>query len=605
MLLKFFLVFFVLTSTSFALPGNGKHCSRDVSFKTSIREKLAGPPTGWVQDPSANVDKNSMMSLRIHLVHQDMDKFHELAMNLYGSHLSQQVIDSMIAPKDESRNLVLQWLNIEGLTNYSSLSTRGDSIIVKASISQIEKLLDAEYNSFVRTDSGQSVVRTLEYSIPSVLKGHVDVVQPTTFFGLRPQRSSARIIKPNSFETENSNVAGCVGTTVIPECLSNLYGFATAKNYTNGLMGIAGFLEEYPSPSDLTKFMTTFMQGGNEHQTYSCIELHNGTAAGNTTCGISGVETGSKIIPDYSEANLDIQYIRAITKAIPNIYYSTAGRPPILGTGENTNEPYLDFLDILLDLPSASLPNTISVSYGDDESTVPLDYATTVCNLFAQLGVRGVSILVASGDSGVGGSCLVNGKAQFTTAFPASCPWVTAVGGTTLATGQTKYNETAWDGSGGGFSEVFGRPSYQNATVNKWLVSDKTHQGVNLYFNQSGRAYPDVAAQSYGFQVVIGGSTETIYGTSCASPTFASIIQLLNSDRLASGKTGLGFLNPWLYSNATAGLTDITNGANSGCGGTIGPAGTTAGFQAVPGWDPATGLGTPNFQSLLKISSAT
>ena len=54
----------------------------------------------------------------------------------------------MITPKDESRDLVLQWLNIEGLGNYSSLSARADSIIVKASISQIEKLLNAEYSSF-------------------------------------------------------------------------------------------------------------------------------------------------------------------------------------------------------------------------------------------------------------------------------------------------------------------------------------------------------------------------------------------------------------------------------------------------------------------------
>jgi tripeptidyl-peptidase-1 len=82
MLFKFFRVFFVLASTSFALPGIGKYSSRDVSFKTSIREKLAGPPVGWVEDASANVDKNSMMSLRIHLVHQDMDKFHELALDV-------------------------------------------------------------------------------------------------------------------------------------------------------------------------------------------------------------------------------------------------------------------------------------------------------------------------------------------------------------------------------------------------------------------------------------------------------------------------------------------------------------------------------------------
>ncbi|KAE9364939.1 subtilisin-like protein [Stipitochalara longipes BDJ] len=607
MLLKIFCSVLLLVPLSFSFPGNAKNSDRDVLFKSSTREKLAGPPLGWVKDESANIDKNSMMTLRIHLTHQNMDKFHELATNLYGSHLSQEVINSMIAPKDESRDLVLQWLNNEGLGDYSSISPRADSIIIQASISQIEKLLDAEYSSFVRIDSRQSVVRTLEYSIPGLLKSHVDMVQPTTFFGLRPQRSGARILKPNTLETELEIVTGCVGTIVTPECLSNLYNFKGAKNYTNGLMGIAGFLEEYPSPSDLASFMTLFVKGGNEHQTYSCIELHNGTATGNTTCGISGVGPDRNNPPDYSEANLDAQYARAITQAIPNVYYSTAGRPPWLGgAGENTNEPYLDFLDILLNLTAASLPNTISISYGDDESTVPLDYATTVCNLFAQLGARGVSILVASGDSGVGGStCSVNGKAQFTTAFPASCPWVTAVGGTQLATSQSKYNETAWDGSGGGFSEVFKRPSYQNATISNWLTDDKTHQAVNLYFNQSGRAYPDVSAQSYGFQVVINNKTNTIYGTSCASPTFASIIQLLNSDRLANGKSGLGFLNPWLYSNATAGLMDITNGANSGCGGTIGPSRVIAGFQAVPGWDPVTGLGTPNFESLLKISSAT
>jgi tripeptidyl-peptidase-1 len=77
--------------------------------------------------------------------------------------------------------------------------------------------------------------------------------------------------------------------------------------------------------------------------------------------------------------------------------------------------------------------------------------------------------------------------------------------------------------------------------------------------------------------IVVSGSAELVDGTSCATPTFASIIQLLNSDRLASGKSTLGFLNPWLYSNATSGLTDITSGKNTGCSGVI----SGAGFSAV------------------------
>jgi tripeptidyl-peptidase-1 len=146
---------------------------------------------------------------------------------------------------------------------------------------------------------------------------------------------------------------------------------------------------------------------------------------------------------------------------------------------------YLEFLNYLLGLSTSALPNTVSISYGDDESTVPLDYADNVCNLFSQLGARGVSVLVASGDSGVGSTCKSGNTKTFTTSFPASCPWVTTVGGTTGV-----GPEAAWSGSGGGFSEVFGRPAYQNATVNKWLTTDTTHNANKAYFNSSGRAYP-------------------------------------------------------------------------------------------------------------------
>ena len=71
------------------------------------------------------------------------------------------------------------------------------------------------------------------------------------------------------------------------------------------------------------------------------------------------------------------------------------------------------------------IPQTISISYADDEQTVPLDYAMTVCNLFAQLGTMGTGVLFASGDFGVGiGSCLSNDgsdRLQFLPMFPASC----------------------------------------------------------------------------------------------------------------------------------------------------------------------------------------
>lgn len=129
----------------------------------------------------------------------------------------------------------------------------------------------------------------------------------------------------------------------------------------------------------------------------------------------------------------------------------------------NTNEPYYDWLTYILN-KTDGIPQTITTSYGDDEQTVPNDYANKVCTSFAQLGTRGVSLLFSSGDSGVGGGdCKTNdGKntVQFQPAFPASCPYVTTVGGTVKVS-----PETAVDFSGGGFSNYFATPSYQsNAT---------------------------------------------------------------------------------------------------------------------------------------------
>ncbi|ESZ90445.1 hypothetical protein SBOR_9165 [Sclerotinia borealis F-4128] len=586
LLLNIFSVAFA-TSTVQALPTFGK---------SSVFEKIAAPPAGWALDEDAVFDKDvSTMKLRLHLVAQNMPKFHKMAMDiatpghaLYGRHMDQTVINSMIAPKSQSRDLVLQWLATAGLTNQTSVSARGDSVIVEASISQVEELLQAEYSAYVHTGLHEGAIRTLKYSLPDSLKDHVDIVQPTTFFGLRAMRSTIK--QHEEFDESMLNVdgteavTGCSGSTITPTCLANLYSFTSAPaTLTSGLMGIAGFLKQWPSKSDLTTFMNSYAYFANKAYSYTCTLINGGTCPSSGS-GYPGIE-----------ANLDVQYARAITSEIPNIYYSTGGSPPIVGSGSNTNEPYLELLDSLL--AATTLPNTLSISYGDDESTVPLSYADEVCNLFSQLGARGVSILVASGDSGVGTTCTIDGSTKgFTTSFPASCPWVTVVGGTT-----GNSPEAAWTDGGGGFSSVFGQPSYQTSAVSTWLTTDRTHNSVVNYFNASGRAYPDVAAQATNFIIVASGFAELVDGTSCATPTFSSVIQLVNSNRVAAGKAGLGFLNPWLYTTAKSALTDITSGKITGCSGVI----SGAGFSAVSGWDPATGLGTPNYTKLLAISNST
>ncbi|KAL1652679.1 hypothetical protein SLS61_004659 [Didymella pomorum] len=556
-----------------------------------VLEKIESSPTGWTLDPAANEEKaRTTLTLKIHLVNQGMNDFHKLALDIatpgssqYGRHLDYEQILSMTAPKEESVSLVKKWLDSEAPN--AKVSVSGDYVTVEGSVDAIEQLLKTKYNTYVNEETKTKVLRTLEYSVPAAIVGHVDMIQPTTFFGVKQFRST--ISEHHAIEEDNFNieavsaVTGCSGTRITPTCLANLYNFANAKNETTGLLGVAGFLEEYAIKTDFTTFLNSYAYFNNKARSFTCTGVNGGT------CPTS---------PAGIEANLDVQYAGSIASTVPMTYYSTAGRGQFVGSGTNTNEPYLEFLNYLLALPAASLPNTLSISYGDDEETVPLSYATNACNLFSQLGARGVSILISSGDSGVGTTCKVNGKTSFQTAFPASCPWVTTVGGTT-----GNSPENAWSSGGGGFSEVFGRPSYQDAVVSKWLTSDTTHSTVKNYFNSSGRAYPDISAQATNFVIVASGSAQSVSGTSCSAPTTAGIFQLLNSARIASGKKGLGFLNPWLYGTASTGFTDIKNGKIGGCSGVI----SGAGFSAVSGWDPATGLGTPNYEALLAFATST
>ncbi|KAK7696298.1 hypothetical protein QCA50_000952 [Cerrena zonata] len=254
-----------------------------------------------------------------------------------------------------------------------------------------------------------------------------------------------------------------------------------------------------------------------------------------------------------------------------------------------TPKQWLDFV-----LNQTNPPQVISTSYGDVEQTVPESYARLVCQGFAQLGARGVSLFFSSGDNGVGDgnsdpktqSCQSNdgrNATQFLPVFPASCPYVTAVGAT------YHIPEVVAQFSGGGFSDTFSRPSYQDAAVSKYLsnLPNGTHAGL---YNRTGRAYPDISAQGVSYTIWAGGKRGHVLGTSASAPTVASIFALLNDARLQNGLPALGFLNPLLYKISAEHpetLNDITQGSNPGCG--------TKGFNATVGWDPVTGLGTPNF----------
>lgn len=140
---------------------------------------------------------------------------------------------------------------------------------------------------------------------------------------------------------------------------------------------------------------------------------------------------------------------------------------------------------------------------------MPRPYAQQVCDLFGQLGTRGVSILAASGDAGPGQSCQSNNGSEavrFLPAFPASCPWVTTVGAT-----EGNSPEVAAALSGGGFSDYFARPAYQYDAVEAYL--EKHGKEWEGYYNRSGRAFPDVAALGKNYPIFNHDVIESADGT--------------------------------------------------------------------------------------------
>lgn len=354
----------------------------------------------------------------------------------------------------------------------------------------------------------------------------------------------------------------------------------------NGI-GLTNYLNQTSHRADTKLLLENFRPAAaGAADTFKIVVIDNGN-------NDQGPYTKKQIADQKNiEGNLDAQNILSVAWPTKLTAYNTGGSPPFipdLNTPTDTNEPYATWLNYVL--AQDNLPQVISTSYGDDEQTVPRSYAKRACQGFAQLGARGISVLFSSGDSGVGpsGKCFSNvnpKKEMFLPAFPAGCPWVTAVGGTAGFEPEVAVSRF---GSGGGFANYFPTPDYQKATVQAYI---KSLNGLyNGLYNKGGRGYPDVAAQGNHDVIAWAGNITTVGGTSASAPTFAAVIALVNDALIAKGKPSLGFLNPWIYSGAYSALTDVTSGSAIGC--------NVSGFPAQTGWDAVTGWGTPNFGKLV------
>jgi hypothetical protein len=265
--------------------------------------------------------------------------------------------------------------------------------------------------------------------------------------------------------------------------------------------------------------------------------------------------------------------------------------------GPNTNAGAYDtYQGMVVD----DVAKVISTSWGVCEAQVGSSMAAAENTLFEEAAAQGQSVFAAAGDSGTTDCSDSSGNpiAQQAVDDPASQPFVTGVGGTTLPRVVSPLDETVWnDGTGGGsggggVSMLWSRPGYQSGLA---------QQQSSITCGTSGytcREVPDVSADAdpnTGYAIYWGGGWSPVGGTSAAAPTWASLTALANAS--AACRTPAGFADPALYGAARTAYAQDFNDVTSGNNGYDG----VAGYSAGAGYDMASGLGSPKGMTLAPV----
>ncbi|KAH8897175.1 putative alkaline serine protease AorO [Thozetella sp. PMI_491] len=651
--------------TTFPRPGYTAH------------EKRAHEPHMWTRRNA--VPRDVLLPVRIGLKQANLHKGHNLLMDVsrhdspnYGKYYTAEEVTELFAPEQETVEIVRTWLEDSGIhPGRVSQSSNKAWLAFDATTVEVEELLQTEFYFYEHDTSGDVNIATQKYHVPSHVSSHVDYITPGIrllstgkghgskarrslqrrgFMGSNGRPSGPTIMKKLPSTITNAIAADPLANcdeTVTPACIAAMYNITAATLAAPGnQLGIYETGDVY-SQIDLNLFFANVFP-----------TIPNGTHP-----ELRGVDGGLAPTESYpsnetifpgGESALDFQITypiiwpqNSVLFQTDDYVYSEQTSPFFQGLfnnfldaidgsyctysymGETGNDPKYDPTypdskpggytgELMCGVYEST--NVISISYGINEYDISLAYQERQCSEFMKLGLQGVSIVVASGDSGVAGrfgqnghlnGCLLDGSV-FNPDFPGTCPYLTMAGSVYLPSGANASRDeevaTTSFGSGGGFSNLYPTPDYQaqavddyfnlyapaNVTALPFYETSQNHSvGANGgVYNRAGRGYPDVSA--IGDNVLVYWDTEAflIGGTSASAPVFAAVLNRINEERIAAGKSTVGFVNPTLYAHPEV-FHDITVGNNAACNG--------KGFIASEGWDPVTGLGTPNYPAMLDL----
>jgi kumamolisin len=417
---------------------------------------------------------------------------------------------------------------------------RGMVVSVSGEAGAVERAFGVQLNHYTAPDGRRYRSSEGEPSIPSNVAPHLRMV-----LGLS---DLSGVLRRHGRPAPALHSKAITGTGALgglsPIDIRTIYGL-TSTPLTGAGQTVAIFELDGYSASDINTYATTF---GLPAPSLTFIGVDGTTNhAGSATAEVCG----------------DIEMVMSVTGS---------GLAIKVYDGPNTSQGVYDIYNRIATDNSAS---AISTSWGAFELNWSSTFLNNESQVFQRLATQGQSIFAASGDSGA-----YDDGSTISVDDPASQPYVTGVGGTSLSGTVANATETTWNGgsiaagaSGGGVSTVWSIPSYQNGVAGK---SSTTMRNV-----------PDVALNAdpnSGVSIYFSGGWHVYGGTSFAAPIWAGFTALINQERAAGSLPPLGFANAALYPLGTGGtygslFRDITSGNNLF-------------YSAGTGYDNATGWGS-------------
>ena len=454
-----------------------------------------------------------------------------------GAYASQYGADPALAKQVEAFAAAYDLSLVE-----QSLARR--SVLLRGTVAQMEQAFGVSLSNYRSADGTVFRGRSGVINVPAELVDSIEGV-----FGLdnRPQaRAHFQVYNPGA----GGNIAPRAGgISFTPPQLAKLYNYptgVTGKGQCIAIIELGGGFRK----ADITAY---FAELGLKAPSVAAVSVDGGHNAPSTADGADG------------EVMLDIEVAGGVAPGAKIVVYFAP----------NTDQGFLDAITTAMH-DTTNKPSVISISWGAAEKNWTAQALTSFNQAFQAAAALGITVCAAAGDTGSDDG-VGDGKAHVD--FPASSPFVLACGGTkltasgTIITAETVWHQSKTSATGGGVSDAFDLPAYQQNSHVPPSINDTT---------RIGRGVPDVAAvadPATGYAVRVDGSNLVIGGTSAVAPLMAGLIALINQKRSKPA----GFIHPILYANPTV-FRDITQGNNSTVTG-------NKGYSATPGWDACTGLG--------------